>query len=183
MSTGTNPQRNRFRDEPLRRLVTHLLQNPDAAHTEYHARTELLEGLQCAINIRDFGPVPVDEPAALGGADSAPSPAELILGALGTCQEVMYATYAALLDIPLEAVSVEVHGTLNLQGLFALDESVHPGYEHIRFETAIRSPADPESIRQLSRLVEAHCPVVDTLVRGVSVAGQVYLNGDLAVEG
>ena len=69
----------------------------------------------------------VDEPESLGGTDSGPNPVELILAALGTCQEITYRAYAAALAIPLEHVSVTLEGDIDLRGFFAVDESVQAG--------------------------------------------------------
>ena len=41
----------------------------------------------------------VDEPRDIGGSDEAINPVELVLVALGTCQEIMYAAYAAVMGI------------------------------------------------------------------------------------
>lgn len=42
----------------------------------------------------DFDPIPSDEPAGLGGSDTAPNPVEQVLGALGKCLAVGYAANA-----------------------------------------------------------------------------------------
>lgn len=57
----------------------------------------------------------VDEPPDLGGSDAGPNPVELVLAALGTCQEITYRAYATTLGIPLERVSVNLTGTIDLK--------------------------------------------------------------------
>ncbi len=49
----------------------------------------------------------VDEPAALAGDDVAASPVEYALGALISCQVVVYRLYAQALGIALDAVEIE----------------------------------------------------------------------------
>lgn len=151
--------------------------NPGGAKLVFNARTRLEEGVRCSATVRNFEPMAIDEPPALGGKDSAMNPVELLLVALGTCQEIMYAAYASVMDIKLDSVAVDVKGYLDARGLFGMAD-VPPGYEKLRFETNINSPDDPAKIRQLVETVESHCPVLDTLTRSVEIAGQSYLNGE-----
>lgn len=61
--------------------------------------------------------VTTDQAAPLG-EDSGPSPVELVLAALGACQEVVYGVHARLLGIPLEPVTVAVEAEIDLRGFF-----------------------------------------------------------------
>jgi putative redox protein len=160
----------------LESTVAALQKNPAGARLVFKAHTRLLNGLRCSAEVRNFPPLIIDEPPDLGGEDAGANPVELILVALGTCQEIVYAAYAAVLGIPLEAVAVTAKGHLDLHGLFGLKE-VPAGYQKISFETTLQSPADPETIRKLIAHVETHCPVLDTLTRPVEVTGTVTLNG------
>ena len=151
--------------------------NPNMSGIVFRADTTWEEDVRCTAKIREFEPFAIDEPPELGGQDSAANPVELVLVALGTCQEIMYSAYASVMDIPLEGVSVNVRGYLDLKGMFGLDESVTPGFNRISFDTEITSPADSESISKLIHTVETHCPVLDILVKPQSVSGKVKVNG------
>jgi putative redox protein len=145
----------------LDHAIAALQKNPAGSRVVFNAKTRLLDGVRCAAKVRDFPILTVDEPAELGGGDAGPNPVELLLAALGTCQEIVYAAYAAVLDIPLVSVEVAAKGSLDLRGLFGLSDSVPAGYQNITFETAIKSPADSETIQKLVEIVEGHCPVLD----------------------
>lgn len=153
-----------------------LNKNPSGANLVFKASTRLEENVRCSATVRGFAPLVVDEPPELGGGDSAMNPVELVLCALGTCQEIMYAAYAAVMGIELEAVEVDVKGQLDARGLFGMAE-VAAGYKKIQFETNIKSRESAEKIRQLVDVVESHCPVLDTIARAVEVAGESYHNG------
>ena len=43
----------------------------------------------------------------------------------------------------------------------------------IKLHGCVRATNNFKNIRQLAELVEQHCPVMDTLMRGVSVSGKV----------
>lgn len=138
------------------------------AKASFGSRSALQEGLRSEVTIRQHS-LTVDEPVALGGADSGPNPVELILGALGSCQEITYRAYATALGIPLESVSVTIEGDIDLRGFFAVDDSVRAGYEAIRGTVHLESSASEEQLQLLRNAVNAHCPVLDIIARPVPV--------------
>ena len=139
-----------------------LRERPQEAVATLTVSTRQVAGLRSEARIRDFR-ITVDEPHALGGTDSGPKPTELILAALGVCQEVTYRLYAESLGIPLSHVSVKVEGRSDLRGLFGADDSVRPGFRDVRAVVEIESPASSEEIERLRQFVDAHCPVLDIL--------------------
>ena len=141
----------------------------------FQTDTRLLHNVLTEARIRRFT-LQVDEPPLLGGTDQAPNPVELVLAALGTCQEIVYAAYAAVLGIELEGVEITVSGPIDLRGLFGIT-SVASGFQHVEMQTRIRSGEAPERIQRLVNTVQAHCPVLDILQRPLDVRNQVELNG------
>lgn len=161
----------------LMQSIAGIQSNPGAAKVVFRAETQLEEDVRCSAKVRDFAPIIVDEPPDLGGADAAANPVELLLVALGACQEIMYSAYASVMGVTLNSVKVNLRGYLDLRGLFGLDPSIPPGYQKVVFETLLDSPADMETLKKLVETVENHCPVMDTLVRAIEVSGQVTING------
>ncbi len=162
----------------LMTAIAGIQQHPDAARMEFRVATQLEEDMRCSANVREFPPLFVDEPPDLGGSDANANPVELVLVALGTCQEIMYRAYASVMGVPLTSVKVKLRGDLDLRGLFGMDPDVPPGYEKIAYETELDSPADRDTLRGLVQTVESHCPVLDTLTRPVDVSGRVTINGE-----
>ncbi len=167
----------------LLKSIAGIQSNPGAAKVVFRAETQLEEDVRCSAQVRDFAPIIVDEPPELGGADAAANPVELLLVALGACQEIMYSAYASVMGVQLNSVKVNLRGYLDLRGLFGMDPSVPPGYQKIIFETVVDSPADLETLKKLVDTVESHCPVLDSLVRSIEVSGQVSINGQLMETG
>lgn len=142
--------------------------NPRSAVATFESRSALQEGLRTEAKLRHHT-LTVDEPEALGGTDAGPNPVELILAALGTCQEITYRAYATALGIPLDNVSVTLEGTIDLRGFFGVDDNVRAGYQSIRGTVRLESSADEDTLRNLRDAVNAHCPVLDILSQPVPV--------------
>ena len=142
--------------------------DPNKARETFTTTSGLKEGFHTEVSIREHG-LTVDEPESLGGTNKGPNPVELVLAAMGTCQEITYRAYAAAMGIPVDGVSVTMEGDIDLRGFFAVDDTVRPGYEAIRGTVHIASSASPEQIEQLRQAVNAHCPVLDILSNPVPV--------------
>ena len=150
-------------------MQENLRNNPDSAVAKFAADSQQVQGLQSKTKIRQFT-LTIDEPESLGGTDTGPNPVELILGALASCQEITYRAFAEALDIPLDRVSVKIEGDIDLRGFFAVDDNVRAGFKDIRGTVELDSPASPETLAQLKKIVDAHCPVLDILQAPVPVS-------------
>lgn len=158
--------------EELKKVISDLQEtyraDPKEAQKTFTSESALQEGLRSEVVMRDHS-LTVDEPNELGGTDAGPNPVELVLGALGSCQEITYRAYATALGIPLERVSVKLEGEIDLRGFFGVDESVRPGYNAIKGVVRLESSASEEQLELLRTAVNAHCPVLDIITQPVSV--------------
>ena len=113
----------------------------------------------------------VDEPVALGGGDSAPTPYELLLGALGACTAITVRMFAERRQWPLEQVHVELsHSKVHATDCANCDSS---SARLDRVELAIRFVGDlsDEQRRKLMDVAE-HCPLHRTLTAGLEIQGR-----------
>ncbi|NYJ18357.1 OsmC family protein [Glaciibacter psychrotolerans] len=118
----------------------------------------------------------VDEPAALAGDDIAPSPVEYALGALISCQIVVYRLYAQNLGIRLDSITATAEGDLDVRGLFGVDESVRPGFSAVRLTVRVTGPESDERYAQLHAAVDSHCPVLDLFANPTPVTVTLVAN-------
>jgi uncharacterized OsmC-like protein len=103
----------------------------------------------------------VDEPEALAGDDVAASPVEFALGALISCQIVVYRLYANALGIQVDDIDITAEGDLDARRLFGIDETVRAGFTEVGLQISITGPESEERYQQLREAVDAHCPVLD----------------------
>jgi len=99
-----------------------------------------------------------DEPPELCGASTAPNPQEILMAGLNACMMVGYVAVCALKGIDLESVTIETEGELDLRGFLALDSSVPPGYEEIRYRVRLKGNATREQFQRVHEAVMATSP-------------------------
>jgi putative redox protein len=118
----------------------------------------------------------VDEPAALAGDDVAASPVEVALGALISCQIVVYRLYAQNLGIRVDSISASAEGDLDVKGLFGIDETVRPGFSAVRLKINVTGPEDDARYEELHKAVDAHCPVLDLFANPTPISVELVAN-------
>ena len=109
-----------------------------------------------------------DEPVGAGGADTGPSPYELLVAALGACTSMTVSMYARRKQWPLEAVTVRLaHSRVHAQDC-AECETKEGMLDRIEREISLTGPLSGE---QRARLLEIanRCPVHRTLVSEIDI--------------
>lgn len=145
---------------------------PDAAHLTYRVSGSGSGSVASVITAGKHSFV-VDEPAGLAGDDVAPSPVEFALGALISCQIVVYRLYAQALGIQVDDITIEAEGDLDARRLFGIDENPRAGFSTVRLAITIDGPETEERYRDLRDIVDAHCPVLDLFANATPVTATV----------
>jgi uncharacterized OsmC-like protein len=101
---------------------------------------------------------------------------ELVLSALGHCISSGFAVYSAHMGIPIESLTVETEGDIDLQGMLALPEpgKVRPGFQEIRARYYIKSQAPIEQLEKLAKMSEDLSPTRDSL-RAVKFSSELIV--------
>jgi len=161
--------------ERLTGLIDRVRSNPGIGRTVSRATTRWRQGFRSEATIsRKAGAhtVAMDEPASMGGSDSAPNMVEVVLGAYGCCLTTGYVMAAARSGITLQDVEVDVEGDLDLQGFFGLrdPDEVWPGCTEVRATVRLTAPgATEEQVRELHERVVRTSPVGSMMTRPVTV--------------
>ncbi len=132
------------------------------AKVRFRSVSALVNGLQVENQIRR-SKITMDEKEDLGGTDKGPNAMELVLSAYGACQEITYKLHANLLGIPINGITVEVTGEVDLCGFFSVDDEPGPGYTAINTDVVIDTAASDEELERLTEAVHKHCPVLDII--------------------
>ena len=153
-------------------LVNAVKSDPKNGMTKWGAVTTWKGGFACESKIRDHT-VQMNEPAALGGTDTAPNMVENVLAAYGSCLTVGYALNAALRGIKIKDLKVEVEGDLDLAGFFGLSETVPPGFTGIRAKVHLDTDASPAALQALHAHVMKTSPVGCILSKPLKVTTEL----------
>ena len=170
MTTEASTKLNNVDIESVGALIGAIQEDSDKAHTTWKAQVRWNGAFRSEAHIRDFDPVHSDEPAGLGGDDTAPNPVEQVLAALGNCLAVGYAANATASGISLDVLEINIEGDLDLKTFLGLDDGGHAGYHAIRATVRLETAADDEAIAALHERVVGSSPVGHTLSTAIDVA-------------
>lgn len=166
------------KEQELREIVSKRIElfktRPEMAIYRPSVKSRHVNGLYTETIVRDHI-VRADYAKPAGGSNLAPNPIELLLSALAACIESAFYEFAAYEGLSIDAISVDVEGSLDLRGLFMVDDRVSAGFNEVKYTLTIQTKENEERIKDLAEKVIAHCPVVDSLVRPVNVSGQIQV--------
>jgi len=104
------------------------------------------------------------------GGDDELNPMQTVLASLAACDVDLIAMHAAMIDLEIKSLSVEVSGHFNVQSYIGLDDKPGAGYDEISYKVRLEAPdATPEQVAYLRERCERSSPVGDTLSRSISM--------------
>lgn len=166
MTTNLNVQLNDVDLESVGSLISAVAEDPDKGQTEWKAAVTWKGAFRSEASIRDFDPIPSDEPEGLGGTDTAPNPVEQLLAALGNCLAVGYAANASAAGIKINDLRIDLSGDVDL-GTFLGLKSDHAGYQGLQVTVHLDADATPQQLRDVHDKVINSSPVGHTINRAI----------------
>ena len=107
----------------------------------------------------------VDQPKAMGGTDTAPTPLDYIFVALGACLVTIAKIVAGQRKIDLRGVEVDVSGDINLEVLRGQNTEDRAGFESMTAIVKIDADLTDEEKKEFLEEVDRRCPVSDNLMK------------------
>jgi uncharacterized OsmC-like protein len=159
--------------EIVSRRLEFFRKKPDAAIYKPKVSSRHVERLYTETQVREHL-VLSDYGEAAGGSNQAPNPIELLLSAMAACIEAAFYEFAVHEGFTIHSLTVDVEGTLDLRGLFMIDD-VAAGFKDVKYVFTIETPDDKKMIRELAEKVISHCPVVDSLVKPTFISGEIMV--------
>ncbi len=174
------PVVNGLETEKLMQVVETVKKNWEMGRTTWKASTTWKGAFKVETCSRDFKLL-ADEPEILCGTNMAANPVEMVLQAYGACLTIGYAMNAAVRNIRIDDIRIDLEGEIDLPGFLGLEppEKLHmdklPGFKNITAKVKIKSSADKKTIEELHKHVLSTSPV------GMTLARPVALRADLEV--
>ena len=103
------------------------------ARATFQSDSTLQAGFHSEVKLRAHT-LTVDEPKGIGGSDRGPTPVELVLAALGTCQEITYRAFATAMGIALVGGVGQGGRGYRFQGIFCDRPHGAPGLQRLAGE-------------------------------------------------
>lgn len=168
MTTQTVYTINGFAPSGVTELIAAIEQ--DAAHAQlaFHATTAWVDGTRSLTSIKSFDwagqpyarnfSLTIDEPEELGGTNMGPNPQEVLLAGVNSCILTTFVEFCSVEGIRLEKVEIHSTGSLDVRGMLKLDESVHAGYQDLRWTMTVKGDATAEKFQQMYEATIASSP-------------------------
>jgi uncharacterized OsmC-like protein len=185
MTTTPTARINGVDTETLFATLDAVRNQPDLARFQFRTTTRWISGTHNRTTVADFSgaggehthaqefTIDADHPVVLVGQDHAPTPAEHLLQALGSCLMSGLANIAAARGVELGEVTARVEGDIDLLGIFGLDAGVRNGYQQIRVTFQVQGAAEAEQLARLVEQARERSAVYDSLTRGVPISVEV----------
>lgn len=131
--------------------------------------TARAEGTQAVLESGPFS-WRADLPPPLGGGNEAPSPTQLLLGALAGCGVVFVRdTLGPQLGVRIDGVEATARCRADARGLLGLDGAL-PDLMDVELDVTIRSPDGPDAVEKVAEVWKERCPIYLALANSLDVA-------------
>lgn len=146
---------------------------PSMGKSTATTKIRLFDGTTCEVEHKHWK-FKVDIGTSEGGNDAGPGPGILERGALGSCLAIAYSQRAAVLEIPIDKIEVDVESDFDARNTLYLRDGP-PGFKALRYKVYIESPAPEDKIMQIIEESDNHSPVLDDFKRALPVKREVKI--------
>jgi uncharacterized OsmC-like protein len=157
-------------------------ENPDLSEFRFRSRSQWLDGASTRSIVKDFYGtekehrsrhtpfvVNTDMPGVFDGEDSAASPLEQLLVALGSCVTTTLVLQAAIRGVHIDSLDIRIEGDIDLQGFLCSESGVKKGYRQIRLQIYLEADTPDSELDAVIELGTNASPVFDTISCGTPI--------------
>jgi uncharacterized OsmC-like protein len=143
-----------------------MMKRPSFARGSGHAHVRAGALMSCDVDLGDRS-LHVDMPAEDGGTASAPHPGQLMRASLGACLALGYKIWAARLEVPIDAVEVDVTCEYDARGQMGVDPAIAIGWQRMHIDVAIVSAAPEADVRRMVETADRLSPMLANIATSV----------------
>lgn len=160
--------------QTLDNVVRLFEKKPEKALFTYEAETESGQDARIKAKAQQFefyfDPIEVPDEK-----NSAPTPEEFSLAALGACHSIVFRILALKENVSTDEIRVRLTGHTDRRGFLEKETSTGVGFQSIRFQTTVDSDAPDEKLREIFQKVERLCPVNDIIANPVPITRKIAI--------
>lgn len=151
---------------------------PSMGHSTGRSTISVRDGTTCEIEGSGWN-LTADIGTEEGGNNAGPGPGVLERAALGSCLAIGYSQQAAVMEIPVDKIEVEVETDFDARGMFGIQEQQPPGFTAIRYTVHIESTASEAEIQKVIDAGDNHSPVLDDFSRAIPIEREMNIKSTL----
>lgn len=115
----------------------------------------------------------IDQPEAMGGDNSAPSPLHYFEWALAGCIVTIGKIVAKQQRIKLRGLTCSVEGDLNTAVLMGKSNEDRPGFFGFKLVVNVDADMTPEQKKAFIEEVDARCPISDNILKTTPIEFEI----------
>lgn len=175
----------------IEQLCGGIEENASLSEVQFQARSTWKGSTQAEVKIgpmiaggEDISPgtrdmkLMVDEPGVLGGPDEHPNPVEYLATALCGCLTAGIATNAALFDVELTKIDVDVDVNFNIKGVLGMDDSHPNGAIDLHYKVKLAGPGAAETMARCKETIDKKSPIRNTIELPLRVTTEMEVEGE-----
>ncbi len=141
---------------------------PERGQRVYRNVATVSDGTLCRVEEADHVMI-LDVGKALGGNNAGPSPSMALRSAMSGCIAIGIKQWAAKNDIRIDRLEVTLETDVDARGQLGVDDTIVPGFEGIRLNIAVTSPAPRQRIDKMVSRALSYSPLMDVFLNPQSV--------------
>jgi uncharacterized OsmC-like protein len=153
--------------EAFERNAKALALRPSKGQGTAVTKVRLAGGMKCEVEEGNWK-LTVDASPKSGGDNEGPNPGVIGRAALATCLAQAYASWAAVLGVPLTSLAVDIEADYDARGIYGNVE-VPVDYSEVRYNVSIESDAPESDILAMMEKAELHCPWLQILAKPMNL--------------
>jgi putative redox protein len=157
------------------KTIEDLAAQPGEKMATNRAEAVLQENQRSVVTVRGYALVQ-DEPASAMGGGKGPTPTDLFISSVATCENVIFVRNAALSGLRVDSLETTAEGSWNMKGLYEID-GAEPSFVTIRVETRVRTTSPVAEVVKVARQTHVRCPIYATLRKSVDLVFSLTVNG------
>ncbi|MDO4536488.1 MAG: OsmC family protein [Clostridium perfringens] len=146
----------------IEELNQSIMDKPESGILHFTEHLSWQTGTANNISIRDFKPILVDEPCALGGRDLAPNPIEYLIAGAISCFSISFEILASKEGVKLESLDVDFDTDFDLAVFFGIKDG-EKGIQHSTIKIKAKTDVSPEKLEELFNSAKNSSPVLNSL--------------------
>jgi len=156
------------------RISKTLAQKPSFGKGTGISRAVVTSGLSCRVTEGDYEFV-ADMPQQAGGNAAGPTPGVYGRAALGSCLAIGYMMRAAVMNVPITSLEVEIQADYDDGVLFGTVKDLPAGYLEVRYTVTVDSEAPQSEVMRVLDEADRHSPYLDVFSRAQSCKREVRI--------